>query len=621
MAIPLQMLLIRIPDEVTGRLLDELRKGGFDPHHQGVDTLDDLERMLPEHWDVLIIECSPSRRGVLERRYRDRAGQRNKIECSPIRQGVLEQIVSLLRMRGLDIPLLAYLDNTEQDHVVGAMRSGARDIICQHDLTRLVPIMQRELRLFGQRNRQRELLAADQFSQELDRLILRDMDRAPLVMEICQRIAELFEFKLIWVGMKEADGTVSIAAAAGETAYLEGLRVRWDDTPEGRGPVGRAISQDYPCSFAVDAPGFASWRERAELYGMCDVLVLPLGVMGEVSGVLALYSENREAFDEVVVQKLTGTAYHITVAMRMAERRQELRMLSLAMQHAENAMFITTRDGLIKWHNEALSRFSGYSAGEIMNQNPRLFGIGKQDKGLWDDMWQTILAGNPWRGEIMDRHKDGSLYTIIQNISPIFNDLGEITHFLAVQQDVSRQKAMEREIQHLAQHDGLTGLPNRGLFLDRIQQAIAQSQRAGTQFALLFLDLDGFKEVNDMHGHSAGDRLLRLAAERLKSCVRGGDTAARLGGDEFTLLLLDVGSIADVETVVNKALLCLATPYDMGGYSVTVTASIGICLYPEHATEVEKLLSCADKAMYRAKLSGKNNYLISSDISRTRPSP
>ena len=177
-----------------------------------------------------------------------------------------------------------------------------------------------------------------------------------------------------------------------------------------------------------------------------------------------------------------------------------------------------------------------------------------------------------------------------------------------MQQDISQQKALEREIQHLAQHDGLTGLPNRGLFLDRMQQAIAQSQRAGTQFVLLFLDMDGFKEVNDMHGHSAGDRLLCMVAERLKSCVRGGDTVSRLGGDEFTILLLNVGSIADVETVVNKALLSLAAPYDLGGYSVTVTASIGICLYPEHATEMEKLLGCADKAMYRAKQSGKNNY-------------
>ncbi|MCR4298524.1 MAG: diguanylate cyclase, partial [Gallionella sp.] len=320
------------------------------------------------------------------------------------------------------------------------------------------------------------------------------------------------------------------------------------------------------------------------------------------------YSASREAFDEVVVQRLTGMAYHITVAMRMAERREELRMLSLAVQHAENAMAITTRDGLIKWHNEALSQFSGYSSEEIMNQNPRLFGAGQRDQEFWAGMWQTILAGNHWRGEITNRRKDGSLYTVIQNISPIFNDLGEITHFLAVQQDVSRQKAVEREIQHLAQHDGLTGLPNRGLFLDRIQQAIVQSQRAGIQFALLFLDLDGFKEVNDMHGHSAGDHLLCMVAERLKSRVRGGDTVARLGGDEFTVLLLNVGSIADVETVVNKALLCLAAPYDMGGYSVTVTASIGICLYPEHATEVEKLLGCADKAMYRAKQAGKNNY-------------
>lgn len=608
MPIPLRMMLVKIPDEVTTRMLDELRQGGFDPHYKNVDTLECMEKMLPEHWDVLIIECSPARRGVLERRSRSRASQYQKVECLSACQCLLEQIVSLLHTRGLDVPLLAYLDNTERDYVVAAMRAGARDIICPHSLARLVPIMQRELKLLGQRNRQRELLAAERFSQELDKLILRDMDSVPLVTEICQQIADLFEFKLVWIGKKETDGAVSITAAVGETAYLEGLNVRWDDAPENRGPVARTISQDYPCSFSVNAPGFAPWRERAEQFGMYDVLVLPLGVMGEVSGVLALHSECREAFDEVVIQKLTGMAYHITVAMRMAERWQELRILSLAVKHAENAMLITTRDGLIKWHNEALSRFSGYSSEEIMNQNPRLFNSGLHDKKLWNDMWQAILSGNHWRGEITNRRKDGSLYTIIQNISPIYDELNEITHFLEVQQDVSLQKVLENKIQYLAQHDELTGLPNRGLFMDRAKQAIAQSQRTGTQFALLFVDLDGFKEVNDMHGHSAGDHLLRQVAERLKLCLRGSDTVARLGGDEFTVLLLNAGSIPDVEAIVNKELQCLAEPYDMGEYSVTVTASIGIALYPDHATEMEKLLGYADKAMYRAKQAGKNIY-------------
>lgn len=608
MSIPLRMLLVRISDEVTGTLLDELRQGDFNPYYKCTDTLADLERLLSERWDVLIIECSPARRGEHERRASTRTRTRHQIECVPACQSMLEQIVSLLRTRGMDIPLLAYLDNAEHEYVVRAMRAGARDIVSLQYLRRLVPIMRRELNLLRQRNRQRELLAADRFAQELDRLILRDMDRLPLVEEICRQITNLFEFKLVWIGMKEADGTVSVAAAAGETAYLDGLNVRWDNTPEGRGPVGRAISQDYPCSFAVDAPGFASWRERAEQYGMYDVLVLPLGVMGEVSGVLALYSANREAFDEIVIQKLIGMAYHITVALRMAERSQELRMLYLAVQHAENAMLITSRDGLIKWHNDALSRLSGYSSEEIVNKSPGLLGAGQHEKGFWIDMWKTILEGSNWRGEITNRHKDGSLYTIIQNVSPIINDAGETTHFLAVQQDVSRQKILERKIQYLAQHDGLTGLPNRGLFLDRMQQAIVQGQRSGTQFALLFMDLDGFKEVNDMYGHGVGDQLLCLVAERLKSCVRGGDTVARLGGDEFTVLLLDVGSAADVETVVNKAGACLAAPYDMSEFCVTVTVSIGISLYPQDASELEKLLNYADKAMYRAKQCGKNNY-------------
>lgn len=177
-----------------------------------------------------------------------------------------------------------------------------------------------------------------------------------------------------------------------------------------------------------------------------------------------------------------------------------------------------------------------------------------------------------------------------------------------MQQDISRQKVLEREIQYLAQHDGLTKLPNRGLFLDRTQQAIIHGQRSGNRFALLFVDMDGFKEVNDAYGHGAGDHLLCLVAERLESCVRGGDTVARLGGDEFTILLLHIGSTADVEKVVSKTLLCLASPYEIDGHSITVTASIGIGLYPDHAAEMEKLLNCADHAMYRAKQAGKNRF-------------
>ncbi len=584
MSTPLRMLLVRIPDEVANQLLNELRQGGFDPYHQCAHTLNDLERQLEGHWDALIIECST------------------------IQHCALEQVGSLLHTRGLNIPLLAYLDNSDHDHIVSAMRSGARDILCQHSVARLASILRRELKLPGQCNPRRERLTAEHFAQELDRLILQDMDKTPLLTEICQRITDLFEFKLAWVGIKETDGSVSMIAASGETAYLEGKNVRWDDTPEGHGPSGRAISRDQPCSFTVDAPDFAPWRERAESYGIQSMLALPLAVLGDVSGALVMYSANCEAFDEAMVQRLSGMAYRITVAMRMADRRQELRMLSLAVRHASNAMLITTRDGKIIWHNEALCRFSGYSSEEIIGHTPHLFSSGQRDQAFWRDMWRTILSGQTWRGELLDQRKDGSLYTIIQNISPIFNERGEATHFLAIQQDISQQKALECHIQHQAQHDALTGLPNRMLFQDRVQQSIVQARRAATQFALVFLDLDGFKDVNDTHGHAAGDRLLCAVAERLKSCVRGGDTVARLGGDEFTILLLNIGGITDVETAVNKGLLCLAEPYDLGGYSVTVTASIGISLYPEHAAEMEKLLSYADGAMYRAKQSGKNNF-------------
>ena len=327
-----------------------------------------------------------------------------------------------------------------------------------------------------------------------------------------------------------------------------------------------------------------------------------------------MYSPQENTFDKLTISRLSAFAGRVTVAMRGAQEQQELRLMHAAMSNAANGMFICRRDGTIEWQNEALSRFSGYVTEEITGANPRIFNSGQHDLAFWSTLWTTILKGEHWRGEIVNRNKKGELYTVAQSISPLFNDKGELTHFLAVQQDISEKKRLEEEIHYLAYHDPLTHLPNRMLFRDRVQQAVAQAQRTGSKLAVMFVDLDGFKAVNDMHGHSSGDCLLVEVAERIRLCVRAGDTVARLGGDEFTVLLRDVKDMDSIETVARKLLDIAVQPYALDSeVPVSVSFSIGIGVYPEDGDNFDALLSHADQAMYEAKQGGKNRYVFCSE--------
>lgn len=584
MPIPLRILFVDVSVEDIAVLLNELRNGGYDPDETVLSHSRKLGKILTGDFQVLVV---------------------NSLTQHP---GILADIVTLLREKQLDIPLLVYSGGGSHESIVDAMHAGAQDFITANNPARILPAIQRELFNAGLRVEQREQIVTDYLLQEIDGLILQAWDVVPLVTQICERVVELFDFKLAWIGGKQPDGSVNVVAAAGAVDYLRHIEARWDDTTQGHGGTGTSMRRREPVAMTVDDPAFTPWRRRAKQHGIQNSLSLPMVARGEVIGALMLYSARRDAFDAAAIKRYSAFADRVAVALLVTQEHQQFRLLSAAMNSATNAMFIAERDGTIAWFNEALSLFSGYSYDEIINRNPRMFSSGEHDKAFWKGMWQTILKGGAWRGDIVNRCKDGSLFNVVQNVTPLYNHQGELTHFLAVQQDVSEKKELEREIQYLAYHDVLTGLPNRVLFQDRVQQAISQAKRDKTKFALLFIDLDGFKDVNDMHGHAAGDRLLQMVAERLRGCVREGDTVARLAGDEFTVLLRDVSEVKGLELVARKILDSVSQPYNLGEYNATVTASIGISLYPKHATDAEKLLGHADEAMYRAKQAGKDDF-------------
>ena len=295
--------------------------------------------------------------------------------------------------------------------------------------------------------------------------------------------------------------------------------------------------------------------------------------------------------------------------------QEEMRKLSSAIQQTADAVIITDRDGVIEYVNRAFEQVTGYSAAEALGRKPNLVKSGLQPPEFYAQLWEAILAGENFREVFINRKKNGELYYEEKTITPLKDEQGRITHFISTGKDITERMQTQERLHYLAHHDALTELPNRVLFLERLNQALARSGKSERVIGVMFLDLDRFKLLNDTLGHDVGDRFLKGIAVRLRAAVREGDTVARLGGDEFAILLNQVAQPEDITLVANKILRVFATPFDIGTHRHYLTASIGISLYPNDGTDAATLLKHADAAMYRAKDLGKNTFqFYSADI-------
>jgi len=307
-----------------------------------------------------------------------------------------------------------------------------------------------------------------------------------------------------------------------------------------------------------------------------------------------------------ISEQLEFSAFIRDVSQRKREEEQ-LRLAAKVFESTSEAILITDVNNNIVALNEAFTNMTGYGLEDIYGQNPSLLSSGQHDDAFYWEMWQSINDDGIWQGEIVDKHKSGELYDKLMTINVVKNEQGALTHYVSISSDISERKEYDKNVHLLAYYDVLTGLPNRTLLRDRLGQMIASAHRGNGQFALLFLDLDRFKYINDSMGHSVGDKLLQSVAQRLESCVREGDTVSRIGGDEFIILLRETGE-EGVGLVADKLLKSLATPFDLNGQMISTYASIGIALYPAHSTEIDVLMKNADAAMYSAKENGRNNY-------------
>jgi diguanylate cyclase (GGDEF)-like protein/PAS domain S-box-containing protein len=295
----------------------------------------------------------------------------------------------------------------------------------------------------------------------------------------------------------------------------------------------------------------------------------------------------------------------------ITERRvneEKLRLAAEVFASTSEGILITDPNADIQAVNPAFSAITGYSEDEVRGRNPRLLQSGRHERAYYQAMWSSLLDTGHWRGEIWNRHKDGEAHPELLTISAAKDDAGETTHYIAVITDISQLKRSQEALDFLAHHDPLTRLPNRSLFRDRLDHALQRVQREHDKLALLFVDLDRFKNVNDTLGHPVGDELLRMVAQRMSEQLRGGDTLARVGGDEFVLLLEEDAGPRNAESVAHKLLELFSQPLRVGDRALFITASIGISLYPHDGDDADTLLKHADLAMYRAKEEGRNTY-------------
>lgn len=413
------------------------------------------------------------------------------------------------------------------------------------------------------------------------------------------------------------------------------LEIVIDSTVSGRAAILRRDGEDEPLQvlhalgFPTDeAPGFldlgdppafcyvnASTSMGPQADAIADAVGVPFILWGfdprsNCALVLGDQSETgvQLPFDENDEEVILGALGVFTDIHERKLARESLRRLSRAVEQSPASVVITDTDGRIEYANPKFLEITGYSLEEVLGRKPNILKSGHTPKSEYDDLWRTITSGREWRGEFLNVRKDGRRYWEYASISPIKATDGTITHYIAVKEDISVRKEYEERLFHQANFDPLTGLPNRVLVLDRLNQGLSRARREGDSLAVVFVDLDNFKNVNDTLGHAEGDVLLKQAARRLTDCVRETDTVSRTGGDEFVIMLLAMHQPSDVEFVARKIMEAFSKPFAIGSYDFHVTPSMGIAIYPGDGDDPSILLRNADAAMHLSKRKGRNAF-------------
>jgi diguanylate cyclase (GGDEF)-like protein/PAS domain S-box-containing protein len=359
-------------------------------------------------------------------------------------------------------------------------------------------------------------------------------------------------------------------------------------------------------------PYWAPYKDLAARAGLGACWSQPIrGSLGQVLGTFAVYHRTAHTPAQADIDLIEQTANLTSISI---ERKQALAKLQLAagvFTHALEGIMITAADATIIDVNDAFTRITGYGREEAVGHNPRFLSSGRHDRHIYEAMWAALAESGHWSGEVWNRRKDGEVFAEMLTISAVRDAQGNTQQYVALFSDITAIKEHQSQLERIAHFDALTNLPNRVLLADRLHQAMSQAVRRHQQLAVAYLDLDGFKTINDRHGHEAGDQVLITLAHRMKEALREGDTMARLGGDEFVAVLIDLEDTSASLPLLQRLLEVAALPVQLGDLSLQVSASVGVTFYPQTLDiDADQLLRQADQAMYQAKVAGKNRCCV-----------
>lgn len=453
---------------------------------------------------------------------------------------------------------------------------------------------------------------------QINQTIVKTDNETELFESICNIAVDFGHLKLAWIGVTdERDWIVPVAKAGEGQEYIQQLNISVDpDLPEGQGPSGRAFRSGniVPCNDFGHSRTTQAWQEIGKHYDWQSSCAIPIMRNGTSYAVLNVYTSEPNYFDDEIIQLFDELKNDLSFALKTFDRDQarlkaeeQFNLVANVFQQSLDAIIICDRHNAIISINPAFTRITGYSEAEVIGKNPKLLSSGRHQREFYRDMWQAINLNDYWQGEIWNRRKNGELYPEWLTISAIRNHDGQVTHYIAIFSDISRHKESEARIEHLAHYDPLTDLPNRVLLKAHVAHETASAARYQKSFALLFLDLDLFKNINDSLGHSIGDQLLINVGRRLIEVLRSEDTVARVGGDEFNVLLPGV-DYKGAANVAEKIIQAIAEPIEIDHYQLHVTVSIGIALYPDNGEDYETLSKNADTALYQSKHNGRNQF-------------
>jgi diguanylate cyclase (GGDEF)-like protein/PAS domain S-box-containing protein len=415
--------------------------------------------------------------------------------------------------------------------------------------------------------------------------------------EATERLLTLINASPDFIAFKDGEGRWQVANDAGLAMYgLSGMS--YQDKTDAQ------LAEMTPPEFA----------ESLRICTTTDEQAWRAGAMTKSMEMITVPDGSKLYFDVVKIPlfELDETRKALIVMGRNVTElvlvREDARLATRVFENSQEAILVTDAENRIIKVNPMFTEVTGYSAEEVYGLNPRILASGRHPKEFYQQMWRMLRVDGHWHGEVWDRRKSGEIYPKWLSISAVLNDDGNVIHYVGTFTDITEHKAAIEKIDFLAHHDPLTRLPNRVLLRDRFEHAAAIAERTQNQLAVLFLDLDQFKQINDTLGHIQGDQLLLQVTERLKGCVRDSDTVSRIGGDEFVIVLTEIQGMGAVQAVAEKILEKLNEPIWLDAYQLHTTCSIGCSVLPEDGTDFDTLLKKADTAMYYAKDSGRNAY-------------